>query len=70
MKIIIEKNLSGTQIPIVTIDTEKCHSMNELGDAIELALEIDGYSKEAINIVFGRKHAVECKEDDKVTYEI
>lgn len=65
MRIIIEKNLSGTQIPIATIDTETCHSLNVVGDAIELALEIDGYSKEEINIVFGRKHDVECKADDK-----
>lgn len=54
MKIIIERNQSESQTPIVTIDTKTCHYPYAIRDAIELALEIDGCSKETINEVFGR----------------
>lgn len=59
MKIIIERNQSESQTPIVTIDTKTCHYPYAIRNAIELALEIDGYSKETINEVFGRIDVLE-----------
>ena len=64
MKIIIERNQSESQTPIVTIDTKTCHYPYAIKNAIELAMEIDGYSKETINEVFGRMPEVECKEEN------
>lgn len=52
MKIIIERNQSESQTPIVTIDTKTCHYPYAIRDAIELALELDGYGKDTINEVF------------------
>ena len=65
MKIIIEKNQSETQTPIVTIDTKTCHYPYAIRGAIKLALEIDGYSKETINEVFGIMPDVECKVESE-----
>jgi hypothetical protein len=53
MKINI-KDKRERQTPIVTIDTKTCHYPYAIRNAIELALEIDGYSKETINEVFKR----------------
>jgi hypothetical protein len=53
MKIIIERNQSENQSPIVTIDTKTCHYPYAIRDAMKLALELDGYTKETINEVFG-----------------
>ena len=66
MKIIIERNQSDSQTPIVTINTETCHYPYAIRNAIQLALEIDGYSKETINEVFGIMPDVEVvlKEND------
>jgi len=69
MKIIIERDQRGSQTPIVTINTETCHYPYAIKNAIELALEIDGYSKETINEVFGRMPDMEVapnqnKEDE------
>ena len=64
MKIIIERDQSETETPIVTIDTKTCYYPYAIRDAIELALEIDGYSKETINEVFGRT-PVECELEDE-----
>ena len=61
MKIIIERNQSESQTPIVTIDTKTCHYPYAIRNAIELALEIDGYSKETIREVFGIMPDLECK---------
>ena len=63
MKIIIERNQSETQTPIVTIDTKTCHYPYAIRDAIELALELDGYTKETINEVFGIYPDVVITED-------
>lgn len=52
------------QKPIVTIDTETCHYPYAIREAIELALELDGYTKETIGEVFGR-----YREDCKVKSE-
>ena len=68
MKIIIERNQSERQTPIVTIDTKTCHYPLAIRNAIELALEIDGYGKETINEVFGRmpdKEVVSNQKEDE-----
>ena len=63
--IITVKNKDGErQKPIVTIDTETCHYHYAIREAIELALELDGYTKETIDEVFGR-----YREDGKVEPE-
>ena len=54
MKIIIESKNRESQTPIVTINTKTCHYPYAIRNAIKLALEIDGYTKETINEVFGR----------------
>jgi hypothetical protein len=64
MKINI-KDKRERQTPIVTIDTKTCHYPYAIRNAIELALEIDGYSKETINEVFNRRMPdVECKSKE------
>jgi hypothetical protein len=62
MKIIIERNQTERQTPIVTIDTKTCHYPYAIRDAIKLALELDGYHKETINEVFNIRPEVVCKE--------
>ena len=62
MKIIIDKNKSiGRESPVVTIDTKTCHYPYAIRDAIELAMELDGYSKETIREAFGIMPDVERK---------
>ena len=65
MKIIIERESDERQTPIVTIDTKTCHYPYAIRNAIELALELDGYCKETINEVFGIMPNVECKEESE-----
>ena len=60
--IIIMKGSSESQTPIVTIDTKTCHYPYAIRNAIELALEIDGYTKETIDEVFTRSQRdVDCE---------
>ena len=63
MKIIIERNQSERQTPIVTIDTKTCYYPYAIRNALKLALEIDGYSEETINEVFGIFPDVVITED-------
>lgn len=65
MKIIIEKNQNESQTPIVTIDTKTCFYPYAIRNAIELALELDGYDKETIREVFGIMPDVECKAESE-----
>jgi hypothetical protein len=65
MKIIIEREQSESQTPIVTIDTKTCVYPYAIRDAIELALELDGYGKETIKEVFGIMPDVCCKNTDE-----
>lgn len=62
MKIIIERNQSESQTPIVTIDTKTCYYPYAIRNAIKLALEIDGYDESTINEVFGITSDL-CKKD-------
>lgn len=50
MKIIIKRN---EQTAKHIIDTKNCHYPYAIRNAIELALELDGYTKETIKEVFG-----------------
>jgi hypothetical protein len=63
MKIIIDnRDFDNTQRPLVTIDTHTCTYPYAIRDAIKLALELDGYSKETINEVLGITQVVCCEE--------
>lgn len=53
MKIIIERNQDENQTPIITIDLKTCYYPYAIRNAIELALELEGYSKENIKEIFG-----------------
>ena len=53
MKIIVERNNDGSQTPIVTIDTKTCYYPYAIRNALQLALQLDGYTKETIDEVFG-----------------
>ena len=73
MKIIIDRNTTDSrQSAVVEIDTKHCHYPYAIRESIELALELDGYSKETINEVFGRIDAEKRvqKEGDYNNYVI
>ncbi|MCK9319403.1 hypothetical protein [Methanoculleus sp.] len=66
MKIIIDRNsLSERQSAVVTVDTKHCHYPYAIREAIELAMELDGYTKETIDEVFGRRMAKTCVKSDE-----
>ena len=67
MKIIIDRNsISERQRAVVTVDTKHCLYPYAIREAIELALELDGYTKETIDDVFGRRMAKTCvKSNDE-----
>ena len=65
MKIIIEGDQIESQTPIITIDTINCHYAYAIRNAIQLALEIDGYTKETINEVFGIMYDSESKPESE-----
>jgi hypothetical protein len=66
MKIIINRNsLSERQSAIVTVDTKHCHYPYAIRESIELAMELDGYTKETIDEVFGRRMAETCVKSDE-----
>lgn len=65
MKIIIDRNTPDSrQSSIVTIDTKHCHYPYAIKEAIELALKLDGYSKETISEVFNNYND-ECKKSNE-----
>jgi hypothetical protein len=64
MKIIIDRSEEESQRPVVTIDTKTCHYPYAIREAIELALELDGYSRETIREVFGATPEMCCKSED------
>jgi hypothetical protein len=65
MKIIVERNNNERQSPIVTIDTKTCHYPYAIRNALELALELDGYTKETIKEVFGIMPDTCCETTNK-----
>jgi hypothetical protein len=54
-----------TQKPIVTIDTETCHYPHSIRKALELALQLDGYTEETINNVFNRESDQACVSEER-----
>lgn len=57
MKIVVKRN---EQQPEVTIDLKDVHYPYAIRNAIQLALEIDGFTKETIAEVFNQMPDVEC----------
>ena len=55
MKIIVERNQDERQTPIVTIDLKTCYYPYAIRNALELALELDGYDASTIKEVFNRQ---------------
>lgn len=64
MKIIIEKDNQESQTPIVQIDTKTCHYPYAIRNALELALQLDGYTESTINEVFNRYNDVKCCSEE------
>ncbi len=62
MIITVKKN---DQTAGVTIDTEDCRYPYAIKDAFKLALELDGYTKETINEVFGIMDDVKCVSSEQ-----
>jgi hypothetical protein len=54
MEITINRSNEERQSPIVVIDTKTCHYPYAIRNAIQLALELDGYAKDIINEVFNQ----------------
>ena len=69
MRIIIDnRDFDSTQRPLVTIDTHTCTYPYAIRNAIKLALELDGYTKETINEVLGITQDA-CCEKEVVTFK-
>jgi hypothetical protein len=60
MKIIINRK-GESQTPKVTIDLKTCHYPYAIRNAIELALELDGYTQSTIKEVFNQMTDVKCE---------
>jgi hypothetical protein len=54
MKIIVERNQDERQSPIVTIDLKTCYYPYAIRDALQLALQLDGYDTSTIKEVFNQ----------------
>lgn len=72
MKIIVKNNSSERQSPEVTIDTSTCHYPYAIREALQLALELDGYDEKTIKDVFNRQEDVKTEpqaEEERVMQE-
>ncbi len=69
MKIIVQRNNEERQTPIVTIDTKTCHYPYAIRNSLELALELDGYSKETIREVFRIMPDACCNDSCSETFK-
>jgi hypothetical protein len=58
MKIIVKRN----EQPKITFDLKDVHSPYAIRNAIKLALEIEGFTKETIAEVFNQMPDVKCEE--------
>lgn len=71
MKIIVKNINSERQSPEVTIDTSTCHYPYAIREALQLALELDGYDKGTIKNVFNLQEdektepQAECTQEQK-----
>lgn len=55
MKIIVDRNTPDSrQFATVEIDTKHCYYPYSIREAIQLALELDGFSQETIDEVFNQ----------------
>jgi len=61
MKIIVERNQDERQTPIVTIDLKTCYYPYAIRNALELALELDGYDASTIKEVFNQMPDAKCE---------
>ena len=61
MKIIIERNHDEHQTPVVTIDLKTCYYPYAIRNALELALELDGYDASTIKEVFNQMPDTKCE---------
>lgn len=61
MKIIVERNQDEWQTPVVTIDLKTCYYPYAIRNAIELALELDGYDASTIKQVFNQMSDAMCE---------
>lgn len=59
MKITIDKH--PDQDPIVIIDTTPCKSIYAIREALQLALDLDGYDKETIKNVFNLQEDIKTE---------
>ena len=71
MKIIVDRNTPDSrQFATVEIDTKHCYYPYAIRDAIQLALELDGYSKETINEVFNQMPDAKCEDpEEQITWK-
>ena len=61
MKIVVRRN---EQQPEITIDFKDVHYPYAIRDAIKLALEIDGFTKETIAEVFNQMPDAKCEPSE------
>jgi hypothetical protein len=69
MKITIERNEKEHQGANVTIDTKGLIYPYAIREALELAMEIDGYTKQGIAEVFGRMPDAKCNPSEEKSIE-
>jgi hypothetical protein len=60
MIITINRKHTTDQSMTITIDTGTFYTAQAMQDALKLTLELDGYSKEKINDIFGIEEDVKC----------
>ena len=51
------------QKPIVAIDTETCHYPYAIAEALQLALQLDGYGESTIKEVFNQQNDTKCQSE-------
>jgi len=61
MEIIVKRNQDERQSPIVTIDLKTCHYPYAIRDALQLALQLDGYDISTIKEVFNQMPDTKCE---------
>lgn len=61
MKIVVKTN---EQTPEITIDFKDVHYAYAIGDALRLAMKIDGFTQETINDVFNLGKDVKCQAEE------
>lgn len=71
MKIIIDNRVNEPKSPIITINTKDCTDIYSLKKAMELAVKLDGYCEQDINIMFCRENVVSSKQyNEPMPYDV